>query len=61
MPVAALRFAYSDSYNNYVKINKYFRVSLATVKSLFFRNRDKGSGEDEIRTIFLKSDTYDAF
>ena len=49
---------------------KYFCVSLVTVKSLIsmFGNWDKDntssvkqSGKDEIGTIILKSDIYDAF
>ena len=49
---------------------KYFRVSLVTVKSLIScpgieakikTGSINGSGEDEIRTIFLKSDIYDLF
>ena len=49
---------------------KYFHVSLVTVKSLIFcleietkvnTSSVKGRGEDEIGTIFLKSDTYDQF
>ena len=49
---------------------KYFRVSLVMVKSLFFCSEIetkintsfvKGGGEDEIGTIFLKSDIYDPF
>ena len=48
---------------------KYFCVSLVTVKSLnlLLGNGDKdkhklvkGSDEDEMGIIFLKSDTYDA-
>ena len=45
---------------------KYFRVSLVTVKGLFFcsvieTSSVKGSGEDEIQTNFLNSDIYDEF
>ena len=48
---------------------EYFRVSLVAVKSLFFSSEietkinssGKGSGEDEIGTVFLKSDIYDPF
>ena len=49
---------------------EYFRVSLVTVKSLIFcseietkinASSVKGSGEDEIGKMFLKSDIYDQF
>ena len=49
---------------------KYFRVSLVTVKSLTLcsefetkinTSSVKRSGEDEIGSIILKSDIYDAF
>ena len=49
---------------------KYFRVSLVTIKSLDFflefetkinTNSVKASFEEEIGTIFLKSDIYDPF
>ena len=49
---------------------KYFRISLATVKSLnlLFGHRDKGkykfvkgSDKEEMGTSFLKSDIYDLF
>ena len=49
---------------------KHFRVSLVTVKSLFFcwgietkinTSSVRGNGEDEIGTSFLNSDIYDRF
>ena len=44
-------------------MNEIFPFSFLTVKSLIFlfgnRDKDKRSGEDEIGTIFLKSDIYD--
>ena len=49
---------------------KYFHVSLVTVKNFFFCSEIKikintspvkESGQDEIKTFFLKSDIYDSF